>query len=131
MNQHSVFCIAYSRLQADQMVQRLKGAAFSIQDISVLAAVGPMVAALGDMADGLHNQGVPLPKARLYQVRVNEGRILLSVQAASDDEITLAKEILSKAGGNDICATCEPAPQRRLALAPLHARRSEARLSFA
>lgn len=102
MNQNSVFCIAFSRLQADQMVQRLKGAAFSIQDISVLAAVGPMVAALGDMADGLHSQGVPLPKARLYQVRIKEGRILLAVQTGTADEITLAKEVLSKAGGNDI-----------------------------
>lgn len=50
MTQNSVFCLAFSSLQADQMVRRLKGEAFSIHDISVLYAIGPMVAALGDMA---------------------------------------------------------------------------------
>ncbi len=131
MNQNSVFCIAFSRLQADQMVQRLKGAAFSIQGISVLSAVGPMAAALGDMVDGLCRLGVPLPKARLYQVRVKEGRILLAVQAGTADEITLAKEVLSKAGGNDICATSEPLPPYRSSFKPQTAQVSEPRFSFA
>jgi hypothetical protein len=123
MNQDSVFCIAFSRLQADQMVQRLKGAAFSIQRISVLSAVGPLISSLGDMASGLLGQGVPWLKARLYEVRVKEGRILIAVQTGSDDEILLAKDILSKAGGNDICATREPpqslTSQTQLAVARL------------
>ena len=59
-------------------------------------------------ASGLLGQGVPWLKARLYEVRVKEGRILIAVQTGSDDEILLAKDILSKAGGNDICATREP-----------------------
>lgn len=108
MNQDSVFCIAFSRLQADQMVQRLKGAAFSIHDISMLFAAGPMVAVLGDMACGLLNQGIPVLKARIYEDRVKEGRTLVSVQTESDDEMTLAKEIFIHAGGSDICTTKEP-----------------------
>ncbi len=131
MNQNSVFCIAFSRLQADQMVQRLKAATFSIQDISVLSAVGPMAAALVDMADGLHRQGVPLSKAKLFQVRVKEGRILLAVQTRSADEITLAKDVLSKAGGNDICATSEPLPPCRTSFRPHTEQMSEPSFSFA
>ena len=102
MKPDSVFCIAYSRLQADQMVQRLKGEAFSIHDISVLAATGPVMAALGDVVSGLQSQGVNWAKARLYESRLREGRILVSVQARGAEAIKLAKEILVKAGGNDI-----------------------------
>ncbi len=111
MTPNSVFCIAFSRIQADQMVMRLKHEAFSIHDISVLSAVGPMVNALGDMAGGLLSQGVPMSKVRLYESRIKEGHTLLSVYAPSQHEMTSAMEIFSKAGGTDICTTEEPLQQ--------------------
>lgn len=113
MTQNSVFCIAFSRLQADQMVQRLKREGFSTHDISVLFAAGLMVAILGGMARGLLCHGVPLLKARLYEDGVKEGRTLVSVQTGSDGEMTLAKEIFIHAGGSDICTTKEPLQEHR------------------
>jgi hypothetical protein len=111
MKQDTVFCIAYSRIQADQMVLRLKGAAFHSRDISVLCAVGPMVAALGDIVAGLHSQGLPWVKARLYDSRIKDGRILVAVQTGSDAAITQAMDILTKAGGADVCASRDPEEQ--------------------
>lgn len=111
MKQDSVFCIAYSRIQADQMVLRLKGAAFHSRDISVLSAIGPMVAALGDIVTSLHNQGLPWIKARLYDNRIKDGRILVAVQTGSDVAITQAIDILTKAGGADVCASRDPEEQ--------------------
>lgn len=135
MNLNSVYCIAFSRIQADQMVQRLKGGAFSAQVISVIFAIGPLADALGDIVDGLRRQGIPMQKAKLYQGRVKEGRILVSVQAQNEDELDRAIDILSKAGGNDICATKEPtlAPQTPIMAKTLfHARQlSEPCLSIA
>lgn len=131
MNQNSVFCIAFSRIQADQMVQRLKSAAFSAGDISVLFAVGPQAAVLGEVARVLFNQGVPLLKARLYESKIKSGGTLVSVQTASADEMKLAKEILSKAGGNDLCATNEPLQQYRQPVTPHATQNFESRLSMA
>lgn len=131
MSQNSVLCIAFSRLQADQMVQRLKWAAFSIHDISVLSAAGPLVAALGDMSRGLLGQGVPLSKARLYEDRLKEGQTLVSVQTGNDDEVMLAKEIFVKAGGSAVCATEKFFQQQRAANTPRQTQPSESRLSFA
>jgi hypothetical protein len=105
MNLNSVFCVAFSRLQADQMVQRLKGSAFSTQMISMIYAIGPLANELYDMVDSLRRQGIPIHKARLYHTQVNEGRILVSVQACSDEETCRAVDILSRAGGSEVYAT--------------------------
>lgn len=103
----AVFCIAFSRLQADQMIQRLRAAALPVQDISILFASGPMIAALGDLTQGFMNQGVPLYKARLYEVSIREGHSLVSVLAESESKKALAQEIFSRTGGNDIWITGE------------------------
>lgn len=129
MKQDSVFCIAFSRLQADQMVQRLKSEAFSIRDISVLSGTGPMMAALGDLVVGLQNQGVPWAKARLYADRMKDGRYLVSVAAESDAAVALAKEVLIKAGGSDLCATYEPSQSCHSTTQETHP--SESRRSYA
>lgn len=129
MKQDSVFCIAFSHLQADQMVQRLKSKAFSIRDISVFSGTGPMMAALGDLVSGLQQQGVPWAKARLYADRIKDGRILLSVVAESENAVTLAKDVLIKAGGNDLCATHETAQFCRAAAQQTQP--AESRLSYA
>ncbi len=131
MTRNSVFCIASSRSQTDQMVQRLKAAAFSIHDISVLFAAGPMIAALGDMAVGLLNQGVPWTEAKLYVDRVKEGNILVSVQTGSDVEMMQAKEVFTKAGGTNLCTTGEPTKRSRPPAVPHLVQSSEARLSIA
>lgn len=118
MISHAVFCMAFSRLQADQMVQRLRAVAFPVPDISVLFATGPMIAVLGDLSQGLVSQGVPLQKARLYETSVKDGQTLVSVLAESKEKEALAQEILSKAGGNDICVTGEPSSQHCPAFTP-------------
>jgi len=79
MKPQFVCCIAYSNLQSEQIVQRLKGEAFPGRAISMLSAVGPMIEMFGDIAQGLLNQGVPWVKALLYASRILEGRIV-SVQ---------------------------------------------------
>ncbi len=131
MKQDSVFCIAFSRIQADQMVLRLKSRAFSIRDISVLSGTGPMMAAFGDIVGGLQNQGVPWAKARLYTDRMKDGRYLVSVVAESDDAVTLAKEVLSKAGGSDFCATYETSQPDSSTTTFQQEHRSESHLNFA
>lgn len=127
MTQNSVFCIAFSLLQADQMVQSLKGEGFSSHDIFVLSAAGHMATAWSDMTRGLSSQGVPLHN----EGRVKEGRILISVQTGSHDEMTLVKEIFINAGGSDICSTEEPLQSNRQTITPHLTQRSEARLSVA
>ena len=111
MKQDTVFCIAYSRIQADQMVLRLKGAAFLSRDISVVSAVGPIVAVLGDLVASLHHQGLSWVKAKLYETRIKDGRILVAVRASSDAAITQAMDVLTKAGGADVCASRDPEEQ--------------------
>ena len=113
------------------MVQRLKGAAFSVHDISVLFAAGPMVAALGDLTHGFLCQGVPLYKASLYEDRVKEGYTLVSVAIRDDDEMTYAKEIFTKAGGREISTSEEPVHLYRPTTTPHLAQPSEASLGFA
>ncbi len=102
---HTVFCIAFSRLQADQMIQRLRAAAFPVHDISVLFASGPMIATCGDMTQSFMKQGVPLQKARIYEASIRDGQTLIAVLTECDEKRTLAQQIFTKTGGNDICDT--------------------------
>jgi len=118
MKQDTVFCIAYSRIQADQMVLRLKAAAFHSRDISVLSAVGHMVAVLGDIVASLHSQGLSWVKAKLYDNRIKDGRILVAVQTHGDAAIAQAMDILIKAGGADVCTSRVPEEQSSPALNP-------------
>jgi hypothetical protein len=131
MKPAAIFCIAYSRLQADQMVQRLKSDAFPLHDISILAGTGPVMAALGNIVSGLHSLGVPWVKARLYDGRLKEGRILIAVQATGADAIDLAKEILIKAGANDLCSTLGLGEQQRPQSESQPVRDAETQMSFA
>lgn len=108
MVHHSVFCLALTSLQAEQMVQKLKREAFLMQYISVVSAIGPLVTTLGDLTRGLFNLGVPLLQARLYESQIKEGCTLVSVQTQTNAEITLAKDVLRRAEGTEICATYEP-----------------------
>jgi len=169
MSKKSVFCITTSREQADQIVDQLKSANFSNNDISVLfpdkdstrdfahekhtkapegavtgastggvlggalgwiagigslaipgvgpfIAAGPIVAALsgaaigatvGGIAGGLIGLGIPEIEAKRYEGKVKKGNILLSVHTEDSEEIARAKEIFTRAGAQDICATGE------------------------
>jgi hypothetical protein len=105
MNRNPVVCIAFSRVQSLKMVDWLKAAAFSSDDICVLSATGPSAAALRNMVRGLISQGIPLPHASHYEEMVMAGHTLVSVLTRNADEVTLAEVIFTKAGGRDICAT--------------------------
>jgi hypothetical protein len=171
MSRKSVFCIATSRGQADGIVEQLKNARFSNNDISVLfpdkdstrdfahekntkapegavagagtggviggalgwvagiglltipgvgpfIAAGPIMAALsgaaigaaaGGIAGGLIGMGIPELEAKRYEGKVKAGNVLISVHTESSEEITRAKDIFTKAGAQDICATGEAA----------------------
>ncbi len=169
MSKKSVICISTSHAQADAMVDQLKTAGFSNNDISALfpdkgssrnfahekntkapegamagagtggviggalgwiagigalaipgvgpfIAAGPIVAALsgaavgaavGGIAGALVGMGIPEIEAKRYEGKVKAGNILLSVHTENSDEITRAKEIFTKGGGEDICTTGE------------------------
>jgi hypothetical protein len=165
MSQKSVFCIATTRGHADRIVDQLKAASFSNNDISVLfpdrgttrdfahekntkapegavtggviggalgwiagigalaiPGVGPFIAAgpvmvalsgaavgaaVGGIAGGLVGMGIPELEAKRFEGKVKAGNLLISVHTESAEEITRAKEIFTKAGAHDICATNE------------------------
>lgn len=169
MSTNSVFCITTSREQADRIVDQLRAAGFSSNDISALfpdkgttrdfahekstkapegavagagtggaiggalgwiagvgalaipgvgpfIAAGPIIAALsgaaigatvGGIAGALIGLGIPELEAKRYEGKVKSGNILLSVQTDNSEEITLAKDIFSRAGAEDICVTSE------------------------
>lgn len=167
MSKKSVFCIATSDLAAERIVDQLKTAHFSNNDISVLfpdkettrdfahekntkapegavtgagtggaiggalgwiagigaltipgvgpfIAAGPIIAALsvaavgatvGGITGGLIGLGIPEIEAKRYEGKVREGNILISAHTEDSKEITLAKDIFTKAGAHDICTT--------------------------
>ncbi|MGE5315504.1 MAG: DUF3341 domain-containing protein [Acidobacteriota bacterium] len=171
MAKKSVFCIAQSESQADKIVDSLRSANFSNNDISVLfpdksttrdfahekntkapegvatgagtggvvggalgwiagigalaipgigpfIAAGPIMAALsgaaigaavGGVAGGLIGLGIPELEAKRYEEKIRKGNILISAHADNSDEVSLAKEIFSAAGAEDICTTGEAA----------------------
>ena len=169
MSKKSVFCIATSQIQAERIVDQLKNANFSNNDISALfpdkgttrdfahekntkapegvatgasaggvlggalgwiagigalaipgvgpfIAAGPIMAALsgaavgaavGGIAGGLIGLGIPELEAKRYEGKIKQGNILISVHTDNSEEITLAKQIFTNAGAQDICTTGE------------------------
>lgn len=169
MSKKSVFCIATSREQADRIVDHLKAANFSNNDISALfadtstshefahemntkapegaitgagtggvlggtlgwiagigalaipgfgpfIAAGPIMAALsgaaigaavGGIAGGLIGMGIPEIEAKRYEGMLQEGNILISVHTENSAQITLATDIFTRNGAQDICSTQE------------------------
>lgn len=175
MSKKSVFCIATSRTQANQIVDQLKAADFSNKDISALFAdkefghdfalekntkapegavagvgtggviggalgwiagigalaipgVGPFIAAgpimaalsgaalgatVGGITGGLIGMGIPELEAKRYEDKLQKGNILISVHIESSEEIDRAKEIFSRAGGENICSVADSTPPER------------------
>ncbi len=88
--------------------------ALAIPGVGPLIAAGPLLAALsgaaagatvGGIAGGLIGLGIPEIEAKRYENRIAEGNILISVLAATSDDVNRAKEILKNAGAEDISVT--------------------------
>jgi hypothetical protein len=88
--------------------------ALAIPGVGPLIAAGPLLAALsgaaagaaaGGIAGALIGMGIPEIEAKRYENRIAEGNILISVHATTGDEVKSAKEILERAGAEDISVT--------------------------
>lgn len=88
--------------------------ALAIPGVGPLIAAGPLLAALsgaaagatvGGIAGALIGMGIPELEAKRYENRIAEGNILISVHATTGDEVDSAKDILDRAGAQDISAT--------------------------
>ena len=171
----AVFCIAKSDTQAESIVQKLEGAGFSRDDISVLfpdkggtrdfaheqhtkapegaaagagtggvlggtvgllagigalaipgvgplIAAGPIMAALsgaavgaavGGLTGALVGMGIPEYEAKRYEGKIRDGNILTSVHTEDSGERSRAKDILERAGAEDISYTGEASAPRQ------------------
>jgi hypothetical protein len=165
----AVFCIAKTEEQAIRIVDQLKAAGFSNNDVSVLlpdragtrdfaheqhtkapegaaagavagglaagalgwlvgigslaipgvgpfVAAGPILAALsgaaaggaiGGIAGALLGFGIPEYEAKLYEGKVKNGNILISVHTEDSKERNAAREIFERSRAEDIASTAE------------------------
>ena len=90
--------------------------ALAIPGVGPLIAAGPIMAALagagiggtaGGVIGALVGLGIPEYEAKRYEGLIKEGRALLSVHCDTAEQITQAKEILTRAGGSDIASRTE------------------------
>jgi len=81
-----------------------------------LVTAGPMKDSLvrlgasearGELADALVGLGVPEYEARRYADWVKDGRILLTVQCDTYDDVARATEVLIRTGGSDVTSANE------------------------
>ena len=88
----------------------------AIPGLGPFIAAGPIMAALagmgvggavGGIAGALIGMGIPERQAKLYEVLVKEGGILLSVHSDNSDWAKRAKGILERTGAQDISSTGE------------------------
>ena len=90
--------------------------ALAIPGVGPLIAAGPIMAALagigvggavGGFTGALIGMGIPEYEAKRYEGRLQKGGILLSVHCDTSDEVSRAKDILERTGGEDISSTGE------------------------
>jgi hypothetical protein len=90
----------------------------AIPGLGPFVAAGPIMAALGGAAAGaaaggltgaMIGIGIPEYEAKLYEGKVRGGNILISVHTENSDEAKAAKEIMKRAGADDIASTGEAA----------------------
>jgi len=88
----------------------------AIPGVGPFIAAGPIMAALGGAAVGgaaggvigaLVGMGIPEYEAKLYDGKIRDGNVLISVHTDSSDEVKAAKEIYERAGAEDIKSTSE------------------------
>ena len=63
--------------------------------------------AVGGLIGALVGMGIPEYEATLYEGRVKDGGVLLSVHCDTSEEIKQAKDILQRTGAEDISSTTE------------------------
>lgn len=85
--------------------------ALAIPGLGPLIAAGPILAALsgvavggtiGGLAGGLVGLGIPEIEAKVYEGKIRDGNILLSVHTRTSEETIRAREILDAAGARDV-----------------------------
>lgn len=88
----------------------------AIPGVGPLIAAGPIVAALagmgaggavGGVTGGLIGLGIPEFEAKRYEGRLQKGGLLLSVHCDTSEEVSQAKEILERTGGEGVSSTRE------------------------
>jgi hypothetical protein len=98
MSKKSIFCIATSGVQANQIVDHLKAESFSDNQITVGSVDG---------IAGLVGRGVPEIEAGLYESKVKAGNTLISVETDNVGDIARARGMFKQAGAQDIYTTDE------------------------
>ena len=90
--------------------------ALAIPGVGPFIAAGPIMGALaglgvggavGGLVGALVGMGIPEYEAKRYEGRIKDGGVLLSVHCSSSDAVTRAKDILKRAGGEDIASASE------------------------
>ena len=102
--------------------------ALAIPGVGPFIAAGPIMGALaglgvggavGGLVGALVGMGIPEFEAKRYEGRVKNGGVLLSVHCDTSDQITRAKDVLKRTGGEDIASAGEQSGD----VAPAHASR--------
>jgi hypothetical protein len=90
--------------------------ALAIPGLGPFIAAGPIMAALsgaaagaalGGIAGALIGLGIPEYEAKRYEGKIREGHVLISVHTDDRTERSRAKEILERAGAQDVADTSE------------------------
>ena len=90
----------------------------AIPELGALLAAGPLLSALsaaavtatvGGLIGSLIGAGIPEYKAKRYESRLREGRILIAVHSENAEQTRRAKEILERGGAEDISTAGEAA----------------------
>ena len=76
--------------------------------MATLAGLG-IGGAVGGLVGALVGMGIPEYEAKRYEGRVNDGGILVSVHCETSDEVSRAKDVLKRAGGEDVASSGEKA----------------------
>ena len=88
----------------------------AIPGVGPFIAAGPIMAALGGAAVGgaaggligaLVGMGIPEYEAKLYDGKIRNGNVLISVHTENSDQVKTVKEIFQHAGAEDIKSTSE------------------------
>jgi hypothetical protein len=74
--------------------------------MSTLAGLG-VGGAVGGLVGALVGMGIPEYEATRYEGRLKEGGVLLSVHCDTSDQITRAKDVLTRTGATDIASAGE------------------------
>lgn len=88
----------------------------AIPGLGPFIAAGPIMGALAGLGAGgaiggiigaLVGMGIPEYEAKRYESRIKDGGVLLSVHCDSSEEVNRAKEVLERAGAQDVSSAGE------------------------